>query len=76
MGRNRETVVSYLGEAINPDLAYPDNLRDARQGLTWDDPLFPGWEAMAHEACQSIMWGTVAAFPAAISPVCRQPVTG
>lgn len=38
MGRNREEVVSYLEETINPDLVYAEEMRDAQQGLNWHIP--------------------------------------
>lgn len=75
MERNREEVVSYLDETINPDLVYTEEIRDAQQGLTWDYPLFPDWEAMAYALYQSnYMWGAVCTFPAVVSPVSGQPV--
>lgn len=75
MERNREEVVSYLDETINPDLVYTDEMRDAQQGLSWDYPLFPDWEDVVYDLYQSnYMWGAVATFPAVISPVSGQPM--
>lgn len=75
MGRNREEVVSYLDEKLNPGLVYTDEMRDAQQGLSWDYPLFPDWENIVYDRYQSnYMWGAVAVFPGVISPVTGAPM--